>query len=126
METYNKMASAFQFKQSHTKTTGESNRPYLSFSIDYILGKSFGKQREDVRQVEAGCEERCIRRCELNHSACCTCDGFLRDDTVIRFEKGKGDFAASYQAFDWMQCTRYKPPKVTRKYFCCILFSEGY
>lgn len=101
------------------------NTPFLSFSIDYILGNSFGKRKDKVERCfdKENEKEEDFRKINnrLTHTfskPLPTNWGLVAADTVTKSDRKAvaAVVSSSYPAFDWVECTRYRPPKVPRKF----------
>ena len=87
------------------KPVRKAGSNYLSFSIDAILGI----ESEGSSNVGYGDDDALLRQPRQ-----------YANEPLNGNRSGKGvdgqrtDFNV-FPAFDWMQCTRYRPPKVTRE-----------
>ena len=127
MEDYNELSTEYRSQsesdgEKGLKSEEETSRPYLSFSIDCILGNKFGRRRRDseVDQVLSyRSNVNCRDLVEINEKSC-PCDDclYIKTETIsnsLRYDTKIRPDINSCSTYDWLQCTRYKPPKVPSK-----------
>ena len=107
------------------------NRPvgpaeFTRFTIDEILGKNEETRiKEDPSDDELSCDEIEVVRCNSpdSESGKATQGGEDGDGLVFGSANVIRDAAAGEDPsarFSWLQCTRYKPPKLPRKFHYCF------
>ena len=85
-----------------------ASKPPIKFSIDDILGLNDSSDDKDVDTVDPRTDEA---DSDMSDLADTDPDKMCQNDT-----KESADDADSYH-YSWLQCTRYKPPKLPRKLF---------
>lgn len=95
-------------KKSSGDATKSDNEPVvantseLKFSIQRILSEDCVCKKEEQGE-EAGVSED---------------EGSLGEE--VQQDRKEGDEQAEATSYDWLQCTRYKPPKLQRKFLNVI------
>ena len=111
------------------------NRPvapaeFTRFTIDEILGKNEETRiKEDPSDDELSSDEIEVVRCNSpdSESGKTTQGGEDGESLVFGSANIIRDAAAGEDPsarFSWLQCTRYKPPKLPRKFHYCLLVTK--
>ena len=87
------------------KSVGKGGSGNLSFSIDAILGIG----------SEASSKVAADNSTPFKHQYDNSLQTLNRTGPRTVYDRQRADLA-TLPAFDWMQCTRYRPPKVTSEY----------
>ena len=107
------------------------NRPvgpaeFTRFTIDEILGKNEETRiKEDPSDDELSCDEIEVVRCNSpdSESGKAVQGGEDRENLVFGSANVIGNATTGDDPgarFSWLQCTRYKPPKLLRKFHYCL------
>ena len=110
------------------------NRPvgpaeFTRFTIDEILGKNEETRiKEDPSDDELSCDEIEVVRCNSPDSES---DKAIQggEDLVFGSANIIGEATTGEDPsarFSWLQCTRYKPPKLPRKFYYCLFCNQRY